>query len=175
MQAWIGHLAVALALAGMLPGAVLAATATPTASASAAGVSELLGVWQTEDNSRVTISVCPEGFCGVLTYVSTAPAAYAKLSPAEKKAADAQDPAHFPDTKNKDASLRTRSLVGLKMFVVKASDKPAIFNGTLYNPQDGGTYDGNIRIESPTQMLLSGCLFKVLCRSQEWSRVTVAK
>jgi len=131
----------------------------------------IIGVWQTGDNSHVTISPCAEDYCGVLTYVSISPAEYARLTPAEKKAADAQDPKHFLDTKNQDAKLRTRSLVKLKMLVLHPTKKPGDFSGTLYNPQDGGTYDGSVHVDSPTQLLLSGCLFKVLCKSQEWTRV----
>jgi uncharacterized protein (DUF2147 family) len=155
----------------------LAAGLAPALSATSVraddGASALLGTWLTEDKSHVTISICPAGYCGVLTHVTLAPAAYAKLSPAEKKAADAQDPRQYLDIQNKDKSLRSRSLIGLQMFSVKPDSKPDTFTGTLYNPADGGTYEGNIRVESNTQLLLSGCLFKVLCRSQEWNRMVV--
>lgn len=168
MVARLGRLASALAMAGLVQwtAAALGAGSTPTG---------ILGVWLTGDTSEVTVSLCPEGYCGVLTHVATAPAAYAKLSPAEKKAHDAQDPAQFPDSKNKDPALRSRSLVGLKMFVLRPTGNPDLFEGTLYNPQDGGTYDGTIKIENADRILLSGCMFKVLCRSQEWTRIVAAK
>jgi uncharacterized protein (DUF2147 family) len=168
MGARFGRIAVALALAGFVQGtaAALGAGSAPTG---------ILGVWLTGDTSQVTVSACPEGYCGVLTHVATAPAAYARLSPAERKAADAQEPAQFPDSKNKDPALRSRSLVGLQMFVLRPTANPDLFEGTLYNPQDGGTYDGTIKIESTDRILLSGCMFKVLCRSQEWTRIVAAK
>ena len=161
----IGRGMVGLGLAAMLAlsGAPAMAAGSPKAP--------IIGVWQTADKSQVTIAVCPEDYCGTLTRVAPDPVAYAKMSAAEKKRADAQDPTEFLDTKNKDAKLRTRSLVGIRMFTVHASDKPDTFTGTLYNPGDGGTYDGSMRVESPTKLLLSGCMFKVLCKSQEWTRL----
>jgi uncharacterized protein (DUF2147 family) len=131
----------------------------------------IVGVWQTPDKSQVTISPCPDGYCGILTHVGMAETSYARLSAADKKRVDKQDPTIFPDVQNQDPKLRTRSLVNLEMVTLKATAKPGIFEGRLYNPQDGGTYDGNVRVESQTQILLSGCLFKVLCRSQEWVRL----
>ena len=155
--------------------ALLGAALAPGLAVAAAAPVSILGVWLTNDNSEVTIAACPEEYCGVLTRVAKSPADYAKLSPADKKAVDAQVPAMFPDSKNKDAALRMRSLVGLKMFVVHTTKKPTVFEGTLYNPQDGGTYDGNLQVEGQDKILLSGCMFKVLCKSQEWTRVTPAK
>jgi uncharacterized protein (DUF2147 family) len=132
----------------------------------------LVGVWQTEDKSQITISACSDDYCGNLTKIVVPKDEYDKLTPAEKQAVDAMDPSQFPDARNKDASLRTRTLLGMQLFSLHPSDKPTIFNGTMYNPQDGNTYNGYIEVLGPSKIRLNGCvLYNIVCRGQDWTRV----
>jgi uncharacterized protein (DUF2147 family) len=45
------------------------------------------------------------------------------------------------------------------------------FSGQLYNPQDGKTYTGKLKLMSPKTLQLSGCVFGgLICRSQTWTK-----
>lgn len=78
-----------------------------------------------------------------------------------------------PDRHNADESLRSRQLVGVRMITMNANGANA-WRGTLYNPQDGRTYNGTMTLPAAasTSMSLSGCVLGgMVCRSQTWSRV----
>ena len=45
------------------------------------------------------------------------------------------------------------------------------FSGTLYNPNDGKTYSGSMRLKDASSLEVSGCVLAVLCKSQAWTRV----
>jgi uncharacterized protein (DUF2147 family) len=71
---------------------------------------------------------------------------------------------------NPDASLRTRSLVGIHMIsdIQPSGDG---FSGQLYNYKDGKTYSGKMSFQGQA-MKLSGCVFGgLICRSQTWAKV----
>lgn len=75
------------------------------------------------------------------------------------------------DEKNEDAALRGRSLVGVRMITMRANGANA-WQGSLYNFQDGKTYNGRMTMPSANSMSLSGCVLGgLICRSQTWSRV----
>lgn len=46
------------------------------------------------------------------------------------------------------------------------------WTGELYNPLDGRTYTGRMRLISPAQLELSGCVLAgLICKSQVWTRL----
>jgi uncharacterized protein (DUF2147 family) len=46
------------------------------------------------------------------------------------------------------------------------------WQGTLYNFQDGKTYNGRMSMPNANSMSLSGCVLGgLICRSQTWTRV----
>jgi len=76
------------------------------------------------------------------------------------------------DENNPDPSLRARPLVGLRMIWDLTSTPEGSWTGSLYNPQDGRTYSGRLRVTAPTALELSGCILGgLICRSQVWTRV----
>jgi|SRR3954451_16084475 uncharacterized protein (DUF2147 family) len=106
------------------------------------------GTWLTESgDTRVRIAQCGAAYCG--TIVSST---------------------HKKDENNQDAKLRDRSIVGVQMmWDIKPSGDG--YSGQLYNPQDGKTYTGKLKVTAPDTLLLSGCVFGgLICRSQNWSR-----
>lgn len=106
------------------------------------------GLWLTETGgSKVRISRCGNGYCGVLAGVSG-------------PGLDAQNP---------DPSLRSRSLVGVQIMNTRTAAGSG-FEGTLYNPKDGKTYAGTMTIKSPDVIEVSGCVMSVFCKSQTWKR-----
>lgn len=114
-----------------------------------ADAAEMNGLWLTETGtSRVRIAPCGAGICGT---IASAPG----------KALDARNP---------DPALRTRSVVGVQIFEAPRVEG-AGYAGTLYNPSDGKTYAGTMRLTGPNMLEVSGCVLSVFCKRQTWTRV----
>jgi uncharacterized protein (DUF2147 family) len=133
----------------MKPAIVAALAALALVPAARAQDADPSGVWLTQSgDTRVRIARCGAAYCG--TIVSST---YQK------------------DVNNQDPAKRDRPIVGLQMI----SDlKPSGdgYSGQLYNPQDGKTYAGKLKLTGPKAMQLSGCVFGgLICRSQTWTRV----
>ena len=127
------------------------------------------GTWRTMLASEITISACPEGFCGVLSKIVVP---QGQLSAAEAQAVAAMAPEDFVDARNKDPQLRSRPMLGLQILTLRPGDKPAVFDGSIYNPQDGNTYSGYVQVTGADALRLNGCvLFNVICRGEDWVRV----
>jgi len=107
------------------------------------------GIWLTETGtSRVRIAPCGSGFCGTI----------------------ASAPGKGLDAKNPDPALRTRSVVGVQILSAPQVDG-AGFSGTLYNPNDGKTYSGSLKLTSANTLEVAGCVMSVFCKRQTWTRV----
>ena len=114
-----------------------------------------VGDWSTHHAGGVVrISECDGGLCGKV--VNSDPI---KADP------DAKD-AH-----NSDASLRTRPLKGLTVFYGVKGGPTEWSGGSVYNPEDGKTYHGSIKLVDPDTLKLTGCVFGPLCQSQTWTRL----
>ena len=44
-----------------------------------------------------------------------------------------------------------------------------LYKGTVIDPRDGKSYDGRASVEG-NQLVLTGCVARVFCRSQTWTR-----
>jgi uncharacterized protein (DUF2147 family) len=107
------------------------------------------GTWLSQSGeTRVRIARCGGVYCGTIVAAS-----------------------HPKDANNPDPAKRDRSLVGVQMITdVKPSGDG--FSGQLYNPQDGKTYTGKLKLVTPQSLELSGCVMGGLfCRAQTWTRV----
>jgi len=138
-------------------------------SPSAAQQSPIEGVWQTEEKSEVTIAACDEGFCGTISKIIVPEDVAAENRDALAK----MDVEQFTDMKNKDAKLRSRPIMGLQILTLKPGKKPSVFDGDIYNPEDGNTYSGYVEVLAADKVRLNGCvLFNIVCQGQEWVRAT---
>jgi uncharacterized protein (DUF2147 family) len=127
------------------------------------------GTWQTQLLSEVTIIACPEGFCGMLSKIIVPSEG---LSPEELAAAQAMPVESFTDQRNKDPELRNRPMMGLQILTLRYGDKPGIYDGEIYNPQDGETYSGYVEMLSVDILRLNGCvLYNIVCQGEDWVRV----
>lgn len=127
------------------------------------------GTWRTLLDSEVTIAACPEGFCGVLSKIIVPEG---MLSGAEADAAASMAPEQFFDQRNKDPALRSRPMLGLQILTLTRSTKLNVYDGEIYNPEDGNTYSGYLEMSGPDAVRLNGCvLFNVICRGEDWVRV----
>ena len=127
------------------------------ALAVAAGASPdaIVGRWKTETrNGIVEITRCANSLCG-------------KLLTSDGIAAN---PA-IKDVNNKDEKQRGRALKNLQI-LGGFSYKDGVWNdGTIYNAEDGKTYDARITPVDANTLKLRGCIFVPLCKNQTWTRV----
>ncbi|MFN3853691.1 MAG: DUF2147 domain-containing protein [Phreatobacter sp.] len=131
----------------------LAIAALALASALAAGpalAQEPIGTFVSQSgDTRVRFAPCGNQICGTIVSVR----------------------GQTRDEKNEDASLRGRNLVGVRMITMRPAGANA-WQGTLYNFQDGKTYNGRMSMPNANSMSLSGCVLGgLICRSQTWTRV----
>ena len=76
------------------------------------------------------------------------------------------------DVNNPDTNLQNRSLVGARIFSDMAQDTVNTYKGTLYNPEDGKTYSGTLKIVNATTLTLRGCVIWPLCKTDTWKLVS---
>lgn len=159
------RLAAALIFAALIQG-----FSAPAVLASPGDAGEALeGVWLTQAKSEITVSPCPDDFCGNISKIVVPDAIYK----ANKKEIDSIGATNFTDLMNKDPNLRSRPIMGLQILTLHPNkDKPNIFDGQIYNPQDGNTYSGYIEVLGPDKIRLNGCiLYNIICKGEEWTRV----
>jgi uncharacterized protein (DUF2147 family) len=145
-------------MVGLMLGCALAA---PLASALAAPAETVLGEWATPGMSaKVAIAPCADRrdrVCGAITWLW-----------------EPVDPSGAPktDQENSDALLRRRPLIGVQIlsgFQTTSSGK--LEDGTIYNPEDGRTYDASLRLQGSDTLVVEGCVL-FLCRKQVWRRAS---
>lgn len=74
------------------------------------------------------------------------------------------------DRHNPNSELRNRSLVGIDIVRGLRETAPGTWSGgELYNPDDGRTYAGEIRVKRGT-LELQGCALLIFCQTQTWRR-----
>jgi uncharacterized protein (DUF2147 family) len=117
-----------------------------------------LGTWLTPGGkSKVRISNCGGALCGKLVWL-----------------AEPIDPeTNLPklDTKNADASKRSRPLLGVEIVLsMKPSGTPDKWDGQVYNARDGQTYSGSFTMTGANTAELKGCVAVVLCQAETWTR-----
>ena len=124
-----------------MPGIVLAAE------------EDLLGRWTTHKGGQIDFIRCGDNICGHV----------AKL---------ARDDHETPptDRENPKKALRNVPLLGLQIFSNFNYEGDDFWDdGDIYNIENGKTYDSKLRLISPTELKLSGCVF-IFCRSYRWHR-----
>ena len=74
------------------------------------------------------------------------------------------------DSKNPDPKKRARPVIGLQLIDGLKPDEEK-YSGELYNIEEGKVYQVSMERESASELTISGCMLKVLCGSQTWTRV----
>jgi len=133
--------------------------ATQIAPAAAASPQDPSGTWLTGDGrAKVRIDRCgPAGanICGKVVWL---------------KSPTTEDGLPRTDIKNPDPKKRNRPALGLPLLDnLKPEDTK--FSGEIYNADEGKVYQVSLERESAQELSVSGCLLKVLCGSQTWTRV----
>ena len=74
------------------------------------------------------------------------------------------------DSRNPDRTLRARPLVGIELVRGLRQTMHGVWSGgELYNPDDGRTYTGSVRLRDGN-LELRGCALNVICQTQTWRR-----
>jgi sterol desaturase/sphingolipid hydroxylase (fatty acid hydroxylase superfamily) len=142
----------ALLLLGLAVGATAGAAKAQTHS-------DIVGNWATRGfGSIVQFRPCagaPETMCGRIVWLW-------------KPNDDEGQPRR--DRRNPDHALRSRSLIGIEIVRGMRKNEPGIWSGgSLYNPDDGRTYTGDIRLRRGV-LELRGCALGLFCDTQIWRR-----
>ena len=125
------------------------------AAVAATGADAAIGQWRTETkNAIIAVERCGASLCGTLTTSDGLRA----------------DP-DLRDTKNKDASLRGRKLLGLRILGGFTRGDGSWTGGTVYNAADGGTYQGTLTPAGADHLKVRGCIVWPLCKTETWTRV----
>ncbi|WP_417309340.1 DUF2147 domain-containing protein, partial [Devosia sp.] len=114
--------------------------------------------------TEMTIAPCPAGYCGYISKI-VVPEEYGD-------AVGSLAVEDYVDVNNSDPALRNRPIQGLQILTLGPTGSPSTFEGTIYNPEDGNTYSGAIEIISADRVRLKGCMFKVLCQEEDWTRIS---
>jgi uncharacterized protein (DUF2147 family) len=113
-----------------------------------------IGRWQTETKHGVVeVTACGQSICG-------------RLLESDKIRTNPQ----LRDEKNKDPAQRDRVLKGLLMLQGFKAHNGQWTDGTIYNADDGGTYQGTLTMVDRDTLKVKGCIVWPLCKSQIWKR-----
>lgn len=117
------------------------------------------GTWLTGDGrAKIRIDRCgPTGnnACGKVVWL---------------KSPNSETGAPRTDLKNPDPKKRARPIMGLTLLDnLKPEDDS--FAGEIYNADEGKIYQVSLERESEGELNVQGCMLKVLCGSQTWTRV----
>ena len=126
------------------------------AAAVPANAEELIGTWLTQEkDAHIRVAKCGNALCGTVAWLR---------DPVDAKTG--QPPV---DSKNPNPSLRTRKILGIRIFAME-QDNTGSFTGGIYNADDGQTYKGRLSPHGENEMEVQGCAGS-LCGSESWTRV----
>lgn len=108
------------------------------------------GIWRVKDKSAtIKIMACKKSYWGIIDW--------------EKEPGI--------DTYNPDKSKQILPMKGLPILrnMLPVADNK--WQGTIYNADNGKTYNGNIMLESADRLTITGCLLDgFLCGKEDWQR-----
>ena len=118
-----------------------------------------IGQWMTEgDLSRVEIFQCEEALCGRIVWL---------------KEPNSDDGKPKVDINNEDEALRSRAIMGLEIVggFIPDGRENRWRDGTIYNPQDGKTYQCTMKLKDSNTLQVRGyVLVPILGKTQTWTR-----
>jgi uncharacterized protein (DUF2147 family) len=117
------------------------------------------GVWLPEDEeSKVEIYPCGDAICGRVAWL---------LDEHD------EDGNLLTDIYNPNPALRSVPVLGLVIMTdITPTDEDNVWQGRVYNPQDGRTYDFWLTVKSESQITIEGCgLYNLICQKHTWDRV----
>jgi uncharacterized protein (DUF2147 family) len=108
------------------------------------------GTWLVKDKTAVVkVDTCEQGLCGTIGWSQTP----------------------GTDKNNPDPTLKNRDVIGMPIFTMKPAG-PNKWEGEIYNAENGKTYSGSVTLKGPNTLQIEGCVARILCGSQAWTRTT---
>ena len=133
--------------------ALVASLAALLLASPALAADPVQGRWITEEKDAViTIAPCGAKLCGRITKFLVAP----------PQGLDQRD------VNNKDASKRSRKLLGMPVLTGFIEDGDE-WRGTIYDPKSGKTYRSILQRKGSNQLTVKGCLGP-FCQTQTWRK-----
>jgi uncharacterized protein (DUF2147 family) len=114
------------------------------------------GLWLAQDGAKVHVSSCGNALCAVIAEAKS------RIDPATGQP--------WTDKNNPDPALRDRPLVGVAVLRSLQPDGPGKWSGTLYNDDNGNTYNGHLLELGPRTIRIEGCVIGI-CGGQNLSRI----
>ena len=116
-----------------------------------ADIADPAGEWRTGDGSAtVKISKCGGNYCGFVATASNA----------------------GRDERNPDPKKRARSVIGIQILFAMKPTGPDLWDGSIYNAEDGLTYGAKMTVKSGQTLQIQGCVPNGgACGNETWSRV----
>lgn len=145
-----GRIAAWTALMALVAGSAAASAAIPAGMPT--------GLWLTQDHKgAVRIYSCGAGLCGRLVWMAV------QRTP---------DGSPLRDRRNTSQPLRDRPLCGLMLMRGFQPDGPADWDGgTIYNPEDGQTYQATLHLTADGRLDVRGYVgIPLFGKSQVWTR-----
>ena len=138
--------------------AAVSAAVLASISVAPAFAADPVGTWLTGDKKgKVKIVNCGGAICGSLAWMQ-----------------EPNDPeTHQPktDKHNSDASKQGRPLLGIPIVLSMKPNGADVWQGQVYNAEDGGTYTGSFTMTGANSAELKGCVMGgLICKSQTWTR-----
>ena len=76
------------------------------------------------------------------------------------------------DQNNPDAAKQSRPTLGMPILIdMKKTSTADQWEGQVYNGKDGQLYKSTIKLTSPDQLEIQGCVLGFLCGGETWTRV----
>ncbi len=117
---------------------------------------EPTGTWLTGDGQvRIRIARCSAGLCGTIVWLKV------PIDPATRRPQ--------VDDKNHDPGKRLRPIMGLQILSMRSASSDT-WSGSIYNADDGNTYQVTITPQSATNLVVHGC-FGIFCGNDSWTKV----
>jgi len=116
------------------------------------------GTWLTGDKKgKVHIVNCGGALCGTLVWLQE------PIDPDTNKPKT--------DKHNVDASKKGRPLLGVPIVLSMKPNGGDVWQGQVYNAEDGNTYSGSFTLTGPNTADLKGCVMGgLICKTANWTR-----
>ena len=76
------------------------------------------------------------------------------------------------DSQNPNPGERSRPTLGLPILKTMRPTKPGLWEGEVYNAENGKTYSSRISLTAPDVLRIEGCVFGgLICGGENWTRV----
>ncbi len=125
-------------------------------AAAPACAEEYIGTWLTANSdAHIRVARCGKAMCGTVVWL--------------KNAVDPKTGQPPVDDKNPNASLRSRKILGNRIFAME-EDSTGSWTGGIYNSDDGQIYKGRLSPRGNDELEVQGCAGS-LCGSEVWTRV----